>query len=70
MNMIVVIIDYSKTSAWTMVHVRFVDHVSIDLLLCVQRIQTIFPSVAIIIVVVIITAATVVLGNSGCGTTV
>ena len=70
MNVIVVIIDYSKTSAWTMVHVRFVDQVSINLLLRVQRIQTILPSVAIIIVVIVITAATVVLGNSGCGTTI
>lgn len=71
MKVIVVVIDYSETSTWTMVNVGFVDQISINLLLCVQRIQTIFPSVAIIVVVIIVvTVVSIVLRCRGSRTAV
>ena len=44
-----VVIDYSEASAWTMMHGWFIiDH----LLLGVQGVQTVFPSVVIVICIV------------------
>ena len=51
----VMIVYYSKPTTWTVMHGSFIDQISIDLLLlCVQRVQTIFPSIIVIVVVAIV----------------
>jgi len=42
-------IDYREASTWAVVYGRFVDQVAIDLLLGIQRVQAILPSVVVII---------------------
>ena len=53
--MVMMIIYYSKPTTWTVMHGSFIDQISIDLLLLgVQGVQTVLPSIIVIVVIVVV----------------